>query len=164
MPVAARGLKEYLGGALGSKICDNEQTATALGDSKPSRIQNAPRAVQRPCVCQCIEDGGEVPPPMATEGTGDVFPKSQSWADGPDDMDGFIEEATALTIQSRAPSGYAQVLARAPEDDEINGREVRAIHLADIAVARHVGPVAREHALTGRINLDLPRAPPARAL
>src|SRR5438132_2874122 len=80
MPAAAFGLKENRGGALSSKICDNEHATAALGDSEPLRIQDSPRDVQRPCVGQGVKRRPEIPSPIATEGAGDVLPNSKPWA------------------------------------------------------------------------------------
>jgi hypothetical protein len=43
MPLAALALKEYRGGAVGSKTADNEHSTAALGDSEVASIQSSPR-------------------------------------------------------------------------------------------------------------------------
>jgi hypothetical protein len=43
MPLAAFALKEYFGGAVGSKTADNEHSTAPLGDSEVPSVQSSPR-------------------------------------------------------------------------------------------------------------------------
>jgi hypothetical protein len=74
IPADALGLKKYLGGrSPASKMRDKEDSTTTLGDSEELSVQHSesepiPELDQRP------EEGTKVPPAVAGQDTGDVFP------------------------------------------------------------------------------------------
>lgn len=103
MPAAAFGLKKYLGGALSSKIDDNEHATAALWDSEVLRVQDSPCDVHRPEFRQGVEDESEISPAIAAEGTRYILPNSPSWTDGPDDPEG-VEEETASFSREPPPA------------------------------------------------------------
>jgi hypothetical protein len=118
MPAHALGLSEYFSGTMSCKICDNEHSTATLGDSEEPCVQHSPCDVQRPDVCQRIEDCCEVSPLRATEGTDDVLPNNPSWIPSIaclshflDDSDGLIEEDASLAIEPGSLPGDTEVLA-----------------------------------------------------
>jgi hypothetical protein len=54
-------------------VCDNEHTATALGDSKPLSVKNA-IGEPIPEFCQRPEEGAKIPSFSRRQDSGDVFP------------------------------------------------------------------------------------------
>ena len=76
----------------------------------------------------------------------------------PGDADGLARESAADEID--APSALAH-LAVVDLTSTVDGVEREAAHVIE---SLHVGPVLGEDALAERVDLDLPAAPPARAL
>ena len=69
----------------------------------------------------------------------------------------FGPQSTTLTIDARSLSGVADVLAREPPADEVNGFEVVFSDFSHIFVSLHMGPVFFKYLAAERVNLDLPR-------
>ena len=96
----------------------------------------------------------------------DVLNDDPLWRELADDAIELDPESGAGSGgDASAATGAADVLTGEATADEIDPRKVSCSHRSDIIKPHRVGPVFREHALTERILLDLPRdGPPERAL
>lgn len=165
IPRHARGESEYRGGASGSKIAGSEHAENAsasLGQSEVSSIKSCPPATI-PDPFQLQEDRCEVSAAVASEQSGNILPKQDSRAKSIHEPRHVIEQPAALSCDSGALAGDAQVLTREPARDHVHARKVGP-QLGHVGVSWHIRPSGREHVTATRVNLHLPRAPKARAL
>ena len=75
MPAHAFVESEYARGTLcvASRMADNEDATTTLGDSEEARVENPVRD-PIPEVCQTPEEGTKIPSSSRRQDTGDIFP------------------------------------------------------------------------------------------
>jgi hypothetical protein len=104
IPEHAFALKKYRCGTTPvSSVCDNEHTATALGDSKPLSVKNPvcepiPEFAQRP------EEGAKIPSFATTEDTRDVFPNDPFGLKDSSKLDESEGQVATRVIQSASQS------------------------------------------------------------
>jgi len=169
IPAQAFGLKQYLLGAFSSKICDKEHAAPSLGDSEVLAVQDSPRDVHRPDVCQRVNDSGEVGASVAAEGSGDVFPNSEIWfsitlPQFADYADRLKKQATSFTGQAGAIPSHGQVLAWTPERHHVHRGKVMGADGAHVREQLGLRKPMTEDPLSGGVNLTHERAGKTRAL
>jgi hypothetical protein len=78
IPLAARELKQYFGGACGSKMANKVDPLASLGDSEVLAVQHSPRNAV-PEFSQRREDDSEVSSLSAVEESSDVFHENPAW-------------------------------------------------------------------------------------
>jgi hypothetical protein len=184
MPRHAVGESQYFDGAFGSKIRDKEDPTSSLGHgpepgsdavqhtvSDALAVQDSPRNVQRPEVCQFRENSSEISPSDVAlgglglslsrcEAAGDVLPedKSRPWTKPSDDPDRFAKESAPFVGQPAALAGHGEPLARRAEHDHVDRCQVAlGINLPHVAVAGGPGPMARQHRHAIAVDFNLPR-------
>jgi hypothetical protein len=104
IPEHAFALKKYRCGTTPvSSVCDNEHTATALGDSKPLSVKNSvcepiPEFAQRP------EEGAKIPSFATTEDARDVFPNDPFGLEDSSKLDESEGQVATRVIQATSQS------------------------------------------------------------
>jgi hypothetical protein len=100
-------------------VCDNEHTATALGDSKPLSVKNSV-GEPIPEFCQRPEEGAKIPSSCRRQDAGDVFPDHPS---GPQDSNKLSEsecQVATRVFQSFSQPCDGERLAWSSSDEKRN--------------------------------------------
>jgi hypothetical protein len=100
-------------------VCDNEHTATALGDSKPLSVQNS---VGEPIAefCQRPEEGAKIPSSVRRQDSRDVLPNNPT---GTKDANKLYEsegQVATWVSQSAPQSCDGKGLAWCSSDQKVN--------------------------------------------
>jgi hypothetical protein len=118
-------------------VCDNEHTATALGDSKPLSVQNSV-GEPIPEFCQRPEEGSKVPSASRRQDSRDVLPDNPT---GTKDTNKLYEsegQVATRVSQSTSKAGDAEGLAWGSSDKKLN---VPCIFKHLLRYCRHVAEV-----------------------
>jgi hypothetical protein len=67
-----------------------------------------------------------------------------------------MPEAASISVQAFAWAGKTDVLAGEAATDDVDRLEVVCSNVSDIFIARHLGPMLREHGATERVDFHLP--------
>jgi len=138
IPEHAFALKKYRCGTTPvSSVCDNEHTATALGDSKPLSVKNwvcepIPEFAQRP------EEGAKIPSFATTEDARDVFPNDPFGLEDSSKLDESEGQVATRVIQAASQSGDRKGLARGSSDQKFNWAELIKHLLCDLGHVTNV--------------------------
>jgi hypothetical protein len=119
-PAQAFWLKKNLGG-MGpvSKICDNEDSTTTLGDSHVLRIQH-PVGPPIAELAQRPKEGTKVPSSIGTEDARDVFPEEPRNSEMIGDGEVGEHEVATGVVKSLAQSCDGEGLTGRPSDKKVN--------------------------------------------
>lgn len=169
MPAAALGESQYFCGAFASKICDKEHSTTTLGDSEVARVQDSPRNVTRPDVCQRVDDRSKVSPTVAGEGSGDVFPDGEvglavGFTKLANNSNCCMEEAAPFAGEASTLASHREVLAGTTERHHVHRLQVVCADLGHIVVVRRVREAQPQHRLGLCVDLASPLGGEPRAL
>jgi hypothetical protein len=155
IPEQAFALKKYrCGTSPVSSVCDNEHTATALGDSKPLSVKNAV-GEPIPEFCQRPKEGAKIPSFSRRQYSGDVFPYHPL---GPQDANKLSEsegQVATRVFQSFSQPCDRERLARSSSAEK---RDRAALIQHFLREFRHVAqvfefPVVVNHCGRERLNL-----------
>jgi hypothetical protein len=120
IPVAALGLKKYLGGSGPvSKTSDNEHTAAALGHSEVLSVKH-PVGPPIPEFCQPSKDDGHVSAAVAGEKAGDVLDDHPTGSELSKETMELEPKSAPLASQASTLSSHAEVLAGESSADHID--------------------------------------------
>jgi hypothetical protein len=124
MPRQALGESEYFGGTCGSSTSDSEheQSLPSLGHSEVLRVQ-APPGPHIPEFRQPAKDDGKVPSSNGGQKTGDVLDQNPAGQELANDAMELVPEPRTCPLKARTASRNAEILAREPAADEVNGSE-----------------------------------------
>jgi hypothetical protein len=166
MPLAAFWLNEYRGSVWGCNTCDNEHSATTLGDSVELRIQQSPFTVTKPCVGQRGENGGEVGSTITCEKSWHILQEEPFCFDMGRESECVPKETGSLPCQACTFSGNGNVLA-----GEASTNNVGSSHKSDtgspltrsphIIMFGHIRPMLAQHRPCMLVDFNLPNARPA---
>jgi hypothetical protein len=163
IPAAALGLKEYLGWASGSKMSDNEDATTALGDSEELRVKNSPRQAI-PELAQGIEDDREITSASGSKEAWNVLDDDPLRQRLPRDADELPEERRARVLEAPPFPRDREPLTRESPGEYVNAFEFGSLDLTDVPIVFHSWKVTFQYPGAESVVLNLPPRLKARAL